>query len=190
MAKPFPKISHASVWGEAHGAEPRRRKAIIFLFLFPALQHTTKTSTGIWIDFQRLKDPLWFSLLSSQSNTFWACKVAQLSCAAESMLFIKSHSQPKPRESISWSILALQLRISRLISVRLGTKVRCLPWWGGGGAGRRWLGKWNECCLSSSHRRDPGRETPNTEVWSDTKQWGYSPEGRRSLLLSVWVREK
>lgn len=157
MAKFFLKIPHALCGGK-RGTDPVMMKAIIFLFIFPALQHGTKTSTVIWIDFQWLKDPLWFSLLSSNSNTFWACKTVQLSWTAESMLFIKSHSQPKPRQSISWAILATRLRILRLISIRLGTKVQCLAWWV---MEDDWhfLGLWNKYFLSSSHRRNTGCET-------------------------------
>lgn len=132
MATSLLKISHTSVWGKAWGSTPWWAEPWFFFFIFPALQHGTKTSTLIWIDFQKLKDPLWFSLVSSKSNTFWACKVVQLSWTADSMLFIKSHSQPKPSESISWAILATQLRVFRLISLRLGTKVQCLPWWAWG----------------------------------------------------------
>lgn len=124
MVPSLHKIPHASVRREAWGRTPWWWKQSFFLFLFPALQGRTKTSTVIWIDFQWLKDPLWFSLLSSKSNTFWACKVVQPSWTAESMLSIKSHSQPKPRESISSAMLATQLGILRLIWIRVGTKCK------------------------------------------------------------------
>lgn len=137
IAKSLRKTAHAQRWGK-HGAGPRDDKSNFFFF--PALQHRTKTSTVIWIDIQWLKDPLLFSLLSSKSNTLWACKVVQLSWTAESMLFIKSHLQLKSRESISWAILATQLRTLRLISIRLGTNVQCLTWWAWGWANDIYLG--------------------------------------------------
>ena len=123
MRKSFLKISCALGVGrrgrEDWGRTPWWRKQSFF-FLFSQLcntglkrpQHRAQTSTVIWIDLPWLKNPLWFSLLSSYSNPeFWARRGAQLSWTAESMLFIKSPFQTKPRESISRPILVTQLRI-------------------------------------------------------------------------------
>lgn len=102
-------------------------KVIVFL-CFQFCRMELKPEQVFWTDFQRLKDPFWFSRLSSKSNTFGACKVVQLSWIAESMFFIKSHSQPKPRESVSWLIPATQAEDFKAGLDRTGHKSAMPPW--------------------------------------------------------------
>ena len=145
MAKSFLKICASVVEGE-HEARPHDDESNRFYF------PRTQTSTVIWIDLQWLEDPLWFSLLSSNSNTFWACKVAQLSWTAESMLFLKKPLTAKTKGINIVTHISYAAEDFKAHLDKTGHKSATPPLMRLGGDSHL-LGKWNKCCLSSSHGR-------------------------------------
>lgn len=95
------------------------------------------------IHLQWLEDPLWVSLLSSNRNAFWACKVAQLSWTAESMLFIKKPLTAKTKginivTHISYTAENFKAHLNKT-----GHKRATPPLMGLGGDSHL-LGKWNK----------------------------------------------
>lgn len=145
--------------GEHGGRTPRWWKQSFFLSQVcnTGLKTSTTQSSNLHSPLNRLamtKGPLDFHYSAATATQNFESRGAQLSWTAESMHFIKSPLQPKPRASILRPILVTQLRILKgsLKQIRLGAKSNASLDGGRGGLGseisavsphmeRRW--SWN-----------------------------------------------